>query len=58
MAEQARLDEIVSLNADDLDVEELEQRLELAMALFTDPGKDPCSINCPPPGSCTNFCHG
>lgn len=54
MAEQARLDEIVSLNADDLDVEELEHRLEMAMAMPNTVPIDDCGCN--NGGTCCTYC--
>jgi hypothetical protein len=47
--------EIVSLNIDDLDIVELERRLEMAVAAFGCPPN--CSCNCPMLVSCGTFCH-
>ncbi|HEY9229674.1 MAG TPA: hypothetical protein VIP11_23695 [Gemmatimonadaceae bacterium] len=47
MAEQHGLEELSSLNVDDLDVEELEQRLEMAAAL----DDCDCWVN-----GCTGYC--
>lgn len=40
--QQELLDEIVSLNADDLSIEELERRLEMNMIAPMEPGDCPC----------------
>jgi len=44
---ESQLDEIVSLNAEDLDVQELERRLELATGVFDAPDcyVDTCGVN-------------
>jgi len=41
------IDEILNLNIDDLDIEELERRIELAMA--TPMLSEPCGCNAPCP---------
>ena len=70
MDHQDHMDEIVSLNADDLQVEELEQRLEMALAapLHLDSqgmaeamldeancNNFNCGTNTHNPGTCTGF---
>jgi hypothetical protein len=40
------IDEIESLNVDDLDIEELERRIELSSAAPIDPGVYDCGTNC------------
>ena len=48
--------EIVSLNIDELDVVELERRLEMAVAAGLGCPSD-CSCNCPSLVTCGTFCH-
>jgi hypothetical protein len=57
------VDEITSLNLNDLDVEELERRLELAVGMsslcYVDIcGIDGCGVNCPYAcgANCSNLC--
>ncbi len=68
MDHDEHMDEIVSLNADDLQVEELERRLEMALAApieIDSPGLRPiddagctnfnCGTNTHNPGTCQGF---
>jgi hypothetical protein len=48
--------EIVSLNIDDLDVVDLERRLEMAVALATLGCTSDCPCNCPHLVSCGTYC--
>ena len=48
--------ELVSLNAADLAVEELEQRLELALALAPIDVAWKCGCDCPELESCGEYC--